>query len=101
MLTPRLTNCPDCVDIYNLLAQIDCVIYNTSNNLYNNLVFMLNKKINDASIIDLIHYKRILTYKLCNPDYAGEISANQIASKVLALTMGCKTPCNNYTFCNS
>jgi hypothetical protein len=45
------------------------------------------------AIVDLLHYKRILEYKLVNPKYAGDFSVNMIASKVKLITLGCKTKC--------
>lgn len=85
MLTPRLTNCPQCANIPSLLADIECKLFQLSKNLYNNIVFILNKDVNREAIFDLLQYKRILTYKICNPDYAGEYSVNMIASKIKLL----------------
>jgi hypothetical protein len=39
MLSPRLTNCPECANIPSLIAEIDCKIANLANNLYNNIYF--------------------------------------------------------------
>lgn len=85
MLTPRLTNCPQCANISFLISDIDCKLSEVSNNLYNNIVFILNKPINKELIFDLLQYKRILMYKMCNPSYAGNYSVNMIASKVKLL----------------
>lgn len=85
MLSPRLTNCPQCADIQSLIAEIDCRLAELANDLYNNLVYMLNQPFPAQSMMDLLNYKRILTYKLNNPDYACEFSVNMIASKVKIL----------------
>lgn len=85
MITPKLTNCPTCSDINSLIAEIDCKISETSSDLYNNIVFMLNKSISQEVVLDLLNYKRILLYKICNPNYAGRYSVNMIASKIKLL----------------
>lgn len=85
MLSPRLTNCTECANISSLIADIDCKIADLSNVLYNNTVFMLNKSFNSTMMFDLLMYKRILSYKICNPNYAGHYSINMIASKIKIL----------------
>jgi hypothetical protein len=97
MLSPRLTNCPECANIPDLLNKINCKLAELGNSLYNNISYMLNKPIAAGDITQLIAYRRILTYKYINPDYAYHYSINRIASKVLILTAGCKVDCN----CNS
>jgi hypothetical protein len=94
MLSPRLTNCVECSTIPVLLNNIDCKLAEMAKNLYNNVVFMLNRPVEGNTIIDLLNYRRILTFKYCNPDYAGCYTVPMIASKVKILTAGCKTqPC--------
>ena len=85
MLTPRLTNCLECADIPTLLLEIDCKIKDLSIDLYNNTVFILNKPIPGVAMLSLLNYKRILTYKYCNPDYAKHFTIPMIASKVKIL----------------
>ena len=94
MLYPKLSNCPDCNTIPALIGKIDCKIAELSNNLYNNTVFILNKPVNGTLMNDLLNYRRILSYKYCNPDYANCYSVNMIASRVNLLTAGAKN-CNN------
>jgi hypothetical protein len=89
MLTPRLTNCPECADIPNLLKKIDCKLAEYANGLYNNVVFMLNQVVPARAMIQLLAYKRILTYKQCNPDYLSDFCMDKITSKVIRLTSGC------------
>ena len=85
MLNPRLTNCVECATIPVLLTDIDCRIGSMAKDMYNNTIFSLNLPINGEVISDLLNYKRILTYKYCNPDYADEYTVNQIASRVKLL----------------
>jgi hypothetical protein len=85
MLSPRLTNCVDCTTVSALLADIDCKLTTLANNQYNNVVFILNKPFPDTVLGDLLNYKRILTNRLCNPNYACTYSTEQIASRVKLL----------------
>lgn len=85
MLNPRLTNCTECTDIVSLIQEIDCKVSEVSVALYNNLVFMLNKNIEPNIINDLMIYRRILMYKICNPNYAGHFTVNMIASRIKIL----------------
>lgn len=102
MLSPRLTDCPECANIPNLLKEIDCRLAYYANGLYNNITFMLNQSVPAGIMIQLIAYKRILTYKNYNPNYISDISINRIASKVKLLTLGCVSdpicaPCTTTT----
>lgn len=85
MVSPRLTNCKSCPNIIELISEIDCKVSEIGQDLYNNIVFILNKKIDREALSTLLHYKRILMFRICNPDYAGHISTNTIASKVKLL----------------
>ena len=85
MLSPRLTDCVNCSSITALLADIDCKMAELADNLYNNIVFMLNRPIPGIAMSDLLNYKRILTYKLCNEDYAKHYTVEMIASRVKLL----------------
>lgn len=85
MLYPRLTNCVDCSSIPVLLADIDCKLTELAKNEYNNIVFQLNWPVPGTVIWDLLNYKRILTYKYCNPEYAESCSIERIASRVKVL----------------
>jgi hypothetical protein len=85
MLSPRLTNCPECANIPSLIAEIDCKLSDLASNLYNNVVYILNQPIPGGAMLDLITYRRILVYKLCNPNYAPAFTVNMIASRVKIL----------------
>lgn len=93
MLNPRLTNTPQCGSIPILLNNINCRLDELSSNLYNNIIYELNKKTNTDIINILLFYKRILEMKLSNPDYVKKFTVCMIASKVKRLTLGCKCKC--------
>jgi len=85
MLNPRLNNCVDCTTIPALLSDIECKITQLAKSEYNNTVFILGFPVNGNLFNDLLNYKRILTYKLCNPDYAKPYTVKMIASRVKLL----------------
>jgi len=85
MLSPRLTNCIECTTISALLSDIDCKLTEMANTYYNNIVFSLNLPAKGIVMLDLLNYKRILTYKLCNEDYALPFTVQMIASRVKLL----------------
>ena len=87
MISLKLTNCVECTTIPSLLSDIDCKLTELAKNQYNNIVFALNKTIPREAMIDLLNYKRILIYRLCNEDYAHTTiyTTELIASKVKLL----------------
>lgn len=82
MLQPRLTTCSECTDISLLLEKIDCKLAKMGATLYGNTIYMLNLSLSAVTIIDLLNYKRILTFKQINPDYCENYSIDNIASRV-------------------
>ncbi len=83
MLTPRLLNsCEECSNIPTLIDEIDCKLAQLGGTLYNNVVYMLNKPIPAAAMLDLLVYRRILVYKYVDPDYASPFTVLMIANKV-------------------
>lgn len=90
MLSLKLTSCRECAEIPNLLNSIDCKLSKMANTLYLNIAYMLNKPTQACIMSSLLHYKRILTYKQCNADWASDYSVEDIASRVNYLTAGCK-----------
>jgi hypothetical protein len=70
MLTVRLVDCIECSSLSSLLEDIDCKLTELAKILYNNTIFALNRPIQDSVFIDLLNYKRILTARVCNSDYA-------------------------------
>lgn len=85
MLTPRLTNCPDCPAIEGLIKDIDCKMVDMADRMYGNITLMLNRPVSTEVMSDLMHYKRILQYKAVNPDYASTTTVESIASRVKLL----------------
>lgn len=98
MLSPRLTNSIEGSSIINLIENIDCKMAELATNLYYNTVYMLNQPIDQTVMLDLLNYRRILTFKYCNLNYATNtnpclskpITLDDIASKVKLLTLNCK-----------
>jgi hypothetical protein len=85
MLQPQLANCPSCNTIPHLIKAIDKRMAELATNLYNNTVFALNQPVNGTVISDLLNYRRILSYKFCNPNYAMHYTVEMIASRVNVL----------------
>ena len=85
MLQSSLTNCVECTTIPVLLEDIECKIKELAGNLYNNTIYSLNLPVNGTVFLDLLNYKRILTYKFCNPDYGLPFTIDMIASRVKLL----------------
>ena len=85
MLSPRLTDCIDDSSIPVLLNDIDAKLTELAKIQYNNIIFSMNNNIVCGPIDDLLHYKQILTYKLCNENYAKCYTVKMIASRVKVL----------------
>ena len=85
MLTAKITDNENCASIATLLEDIDCKLTELAKKLYNNTIFVLNNHINYDVYLDLLTYKRILTYRLYNSDYALPYTDEMIASKVKLL----------------
>ena len=88
MLTPRLTDCVVEASIPATLVEIDDKLTYWAKVQYNNIIFSMNNYIPGDVIDDLLHYKQILTYRLCNPTYAmicGLPTTSQVVSRVKVL----------------
>ena len=85
MLTPRLTDCVVDGSIPAALTELDERLTYWANIQYNNISFSVNNYIPGEVINDLLHYKQILTYKICNPAYCEPFTTNMIASRVIVL----------------
>lgn len=94
MLNARLTRCNVCAEIPNLLASIDAKVAQQAMKMYQNMTLLLNRPIEACSIEDLLHYKRILTFKYLNEDYAACYTVEMIASKVRSKTVGVNNDCD-------
>ena len=94
MLQTRLTTCSECDEISTLLCKIDCKLAKLGSILYGNLTLMLDRSFSADTMIDLLNYKRILTFKQINLDYCEDYTVEMITSKVRRLTAGAVcTPC--------
>lgn len=85
MLKIKLTNCSTCIDVENLLCEIDETIKKYASNTLNNAALMLNLPVNTEALELLIAYKRILTNRLFNPKYAESIPLSSITSRIKIL----------------
>lgn len=90
MLSLRINNCRECSQIHLLINKINCQLAKMAKNLSLNISFMLDKPVEGCKMSALIHYKRILTYKACNPDWVSEFSIKEIASRISSLTVNCQ-----------
>jgi hypothetical protein len=90
MLSIKLTNCRECALASKLIDSINCQLAKMANNLYLNIAYMLDKPVEACNMSALLHYKRILTYKSCNEDWASDYSVDDIASRINFLTAGCQ-----------
>lgn len=97
MLNPKVINCKECGDIPNLIRDIDCKLSEVSGRLYNNIVFSLNLYVSQTDVFDLLTYRRILEYKLVNPNYVCKFDIPCIVTRIKILTAGCKRKCPCYS----
>lgn len=81
----KIRDCDVCSGIPQLLDDIDCKIKELSVSLYNNVVYALSTPIKMDEFTDLINYRRIITYRQYNEDYALPYTDEQIASKIKLL----------------
>jgi hypothetical protein len=88
MLTPRLTNALYYTTIPVLLEEIDDTLARIANELYYNVIYSLHRNVACGPMDQLLHYRRILWYKACNPLYAADFTVEQIAGKVIILIAG-------------
>lgn len=93
MITPRLTDCAECVDILALQEQIDCKIANLASCAYNKIIYGMNTECSGDTMFALLNYRRILLYRYFNPMYASKYSLYEIASRVKILVAGTKCNC--------
>lgn len=85
MIEPRLTSCTECTQISVLLGEINTRITEIAKLLYSNITLLANNVIPRETMNDLLNYKRILTYKSYNTDYAPDYTIAMIAGKVKIL----------------
>ena len=85
MSITKIAYCDECAGSEQLLDDIDCKIKEISIDLYNNIVFALNYPTKYELFTDLINYRRIVTYRQYNDEYALPYTDEQISSKVKLL----------------
>ena len=85
MLYPKFNECSNCVDIKDLICEIDAKISMYAENMYNNLTLLINDKIDKEVFSSLLYYKRILTARLFNQCYANSVNITDIISRVKIL----------------
>lgn len=85
MLKTTLTECTDCENLLDLICQIDDKLKTYTVNQYNNLTLMVCLPFNKEVIDALLHYKRIVTHKAFNCNYACDYSVSTIISRVKIL----------------
>jgi hypothetical protein len=83
MLYSKLTGCSGSNDISSLLDRINCKLVKLGSDLYANTVYMMNNHIPTADLIDLLIYKRILTFKQVNPDYCSNACYGEMIGDVI------------------
>jgi hypothetical protein len=93
MVYPVLVNNLVCGEIPALIDNINCKLTELAYALYNNTIYVMNKKGDNANILRLLNYREILTIKYCDPTYLEKFTIPMIASKVKLLTVGCKCRC--------
>lgn len=82
MLNIRTSSNTSCANITELLSEIDGKLFYYGKNHWNNISLLLNLNYDKVAINKLLHYKRILTKRLYNPNYACNVELNQIISQI-------------------
>lgn len=85
MLKANLNECTDCVNLLDLLCQIDEKLKYYAENQLNNMTLMLNRAYDKCVMSDLLHYKQIVTHRLFYPQYASEYLLSSIISRIKIL----------------
>lgn len=85
MISYKLVECENCISIPGLLEAIDCKLTEIGKSLYNSVSFGLHCNIDFQIAQDLLHYKRVLQYRKCNPAWAGCVDLDKIIGKVKLL----------------
>lgn len=85
MLNIQLKECSNCINIYNLISEIDDKLYYYTQNQSNNISLMLSLDYNIEVIGKLLRYKSILTHRLYNPNYACGFPLSAIVNKIKIL----------------
>lgn len=81
MLTPKLID-EKCSDFKALIYKIDCALKDIGKKIYNSENYLVKQKWNKDIIKSLLIYRRVLIYRICNPNYVYCISDDKIISRV-------------------
>ena len=84
MLKVNLTNCSTCISVNELLCEIDTHIKKYTDNKYKNITLLTSLPYDKEVLGSLLHYKRILTNRLFNPEY-GQLPLAVITSRIKIL----------------
>ena len=88
IIRQRTKPCGSCTSIETRLSEVDCVIFEMSKKLHNNIVFGLNECIDQQEYISLFHFKRILETRLetilrgIDPDWLLEAGGDYILEAI-------------------
>ena len=93
MLYPKLVNNLECAQIPALLCNINCRLTILAYALYNDTIYMMDKRRESGDMILLLNYRRILVSKQVDPNYCPRFTVKMIASRVKKLTLNCKSRC--------
>ena len=85
MLTVKLGECTDCLDLSATICDIDDKLFWYGKNLLNNTKLLTCLDFNKQNIDLLVTYKRILISKIFNPTYACDINLANILSRIKVL----------------
>lgn len=97
MLSAQIRECVDCGSIQNLLEDIDCTLAHMGRSHWLNISFDACNYYNRATVLKLLHYKRILTKKMFNPNYGCGVELASIISRVKVLLLN--KSCNSLNDC--
>jgi hypothetical protein len=93
MLSPRLTACSDCQDLLPLLEQISCTLALWGQNGLTNVQYQTSLPHPKEGIERLLHYQRILTHRLFNPQYAPSVELTSIIARLKTLGLRPQKDC--------
>ena len=87
MLRAQIRECVDCGSITKLLDEIDCTLTHMGRSHWFNISFDACNYYSRHNIQTLLHYKRILTHKMFNPDYGCGFELASVVSRVKTLLL--------------
>jgi hypothetical protein len=85
MLRAQIRECLDCGSLQQLLDDLNCTLSHLGRNHWLNTSFDACNFYSRNHVSTLIHYKRILTKKMFNPDYGCNADLASIISRVKTL----------------